>query len=52
MPDGDYDDLLIKLRKKIQKSYNHFLQWRNWRKIKPVMVPKEGGKVNKNAICK
>jgi hypothetical protein len=43
MSDRDYNDLLIKLRKKIEYSYDHFLQWQNWRRIKPIMIPKEVG---------
>jgi hypothetical protein len=44
MPDGEYEDLLIKLRGKLKDSYDHLLQWHNWRKIKPIMTSKEWGK--------
>ena len=41
MPDGEYEELLTKLKRRLKKSYNHFLQWQNWTKIKPHYRPEE-----------
>ena len=41
MPDGEYEALLTKLKRRLKKSYNHFLQWQNWTKIKPHYRPEE-----------
>ena len=34
---------LDKLVKKLEDLYNHFLQWHNWKKVKPVIKPKSNG---------
>ena len=36
-----------KLVRKLEEQYNHFLQWHNWKKVKPVIKPKSknGNKV-------
>ena len=34
---------LNKLVRKLEGLYNHFLQWRNWKRLKPVIKPKGNG---------